>query len=937
LFPFVDRESNRLRTVWKVEVGENAIAVKKRMKGALICSQELSDKRSEAHALYCLGWGFYRLGDLNKSSEHLLRAKQLLQTSPSADEQGEVLFGLGSLYVNLGDMQRALESYQDSLSLWQTVNDPWWQGKLLVAMARLYTMSGDHQRALEGNRKVLALSRQTGDRVGEGAALNNIGYANESLGNLELARDYFRQALAIFEDLKIPQAEILTLQYIGQASYLLGELEEAQKSYEESLARLKQARDHSPFTEADLHNYLGVLYLSQNRKEDSLRSFQQALSIFEKGENVRGLAYTLNNIGYYYWRLGEKQKALDHYLRALTLMRAFQDHQGEVLTLYYVARIETDLGNLASARSRIEESIGTIESSRTKVASHDLLSSYAASIHQHYELYINILMQLHKLHPGENLDAIALEASERGRARSLLETINESRADIRQGVDPELLRRERALQAQFDAKAAAQIKLLGGKHEKKDADRLDQEIRKLTREYQELEDEIRTNGPGYAELTRPSPLRAPEIRELLDPDTVLLEYSLGDERSFVWAITQDSVNGFELPAREEIEAAAHRISTALTERNREESNETLPRRKVRLENAEIDYATAAARLAHLVLDPVVPVLGRKRLVVIPDGALQLVPFAALPAPAKNTPSSFNARLPTAPRLLMEDHEIINLPSASVLAVQRRTLANRSPAPHAVAVLANPVFDREDERVKEALSAKAKNPAAEPVQPGGQAPLSSAANSKQTSELTRALRDVGLKRIAPLYFSQEEAESIIGLVPKGEGLAALNFRASRALATSPELSKYRVIHFATHGVLDLEHPELSGILLSMVDENGQPQDGYLRLYQIYNLNLPADLVVLSACQTAIGKQVKGEGLMALTRGFMYAGATRVVASLWKVDDAATAELMKEFYKQMFTAGLKPAAALREAQIKMSQQKRWRSPYYWAGFVLQGEWK
>ena len=169
------------------------------------------------------------------------------------------------------------------------------------------------------------------------------------------------------------------------------------------------------------------------------------------------------------------------------------------------------------------------------------------------------------------------------------------------------------------------------------------------------------------------------------------------------------------------------------------------------------------------------------------------------------------------------------------------------------------------------------------------------------------------------------------------MAALGFDASRSTALSPELSRYRIIHFATHGVIDLDHPELSGIVLSMVDDKGQPQNGFLQLYDIYNLNLPADLIVLSACQTGIGKQIKGEGLIALTRGFMYAGAASVVASLWKVDDAATAELMAEFYKQMFTNHLKPVAALRVAQVKLSEQKRWRSPYYWAGFVIQGEWK
>ena len=192
------------------------------------------------------------------------------------------------------------------------------------------------------------------------------------------------------------------------------------------------------------------------------------------------------------------------------------------------------------------------------------------------------------------------------------------------------------------------------------------------------------------------------------------------------------------------------------------------------------------------------------------------------------------------------------------------------------------------------------------------------------------------KLPRLSLSRQEAKAIARAVSPSQSLSALDFKASRKAATSPELSKYRIIHFATHGVLDLEHPELSGIVLSMVDEKGQPQDGYLRLHEIYNLSLPAELVVLSACQTGIGKQIKGEGLIALTRGFMYAGAKSVVASLWKVDDAATSELMAEFYKQMFTNKLKPAAALRAAQVKMSHQKRWQSPYYWAGFFLQGEW-
>jgi CHAT domain-containing protein len=189
----------------------------------------------------------------------------------------------------------------------------------------------------------------------------------------------------------------------------------------------------------------------------------------------------------------------------------------------------------------------------------------------------------------------------------------------------------------------------------------------------------------------------------------------------------------------------------------------------------------------------------------------------------------------------------------------------------------------------------------------------------------------------LPFSREEAELISAIVPGEAGMKALDFRANRATAMSGELNQYRMIHFATHGLLDSERPELSGLVFSLVDETGKAQDGFLRLHEIYNLRLPAELVVLSACQTGLGKEIKGEGLIGLTRGFMYAGALRVVASLWQVDDVATSELMQRFYRGMLRDGLRPAAALRAAQIEMWKQRQWQSPYYWGAFVLQGEWK
>jgi CHAT domain-containing protein len=257
----------------------------------------------------------------------------------------------------------------------------------------------------------------------------------------------------------------------------------------------------------------------------------------------------------------------------------------------------------------------------------------------------------------------------------------------------------------------------------------------------------------------------------------------------------------------------------------------------------------------------------------------------------------------------------------VAAVLRQETAARKLGSKTVAVLADPVFSKDDPRV--AISGKRRTTTVEDTSP--------MANAK------RSATESGLADLVRLRFSRLEANEITRLAADKMKLEALDFAASRALAASAEVGQYRIVHFATHGLINNEHPELSGVVLSLVDEQGHPQNGFLRLYDIYNLKLSADLVVLSACQTALGKEIRGEGIVGLTRGFMYAGAARVVASLWRVDDRATAELMRRFYEAMLGEKLRPAAALRAAQVSMWKEKRWQAPYYWAAFTLQGEWK
>jgi CHAT domain-containing protein len=279
--------------------------------------------------------------------------------------------------------------------------------------------------------------------------------------------------------------------------------------------------------------------------------------------------------------------------------------------------------------------------------------------------------------------------------------------------------------------------------------------------------------------------------------------------------------------------------------------------------------------------------------------------------------------------LLVNHEIVSLPSASTIAVLRNELKDRKPAPKTLVAIADPVFSREDPRFK--------------------TPQPQQSNTTTIpTEVKRSAFQMGIT-LDRLAQSRKEAEQILALVPENQRFSAFDFSASRSTATKPDLSQYRLIHFATHGLLNTTHPELSGVVLSLVDDKGAETDGFLRLHDIYNLNLPAELVVLSACETGLVGLVedektrelkeaqRGEGLVGLTRGFMYAGSKRVVVSLWKVKDDPTASLMTKFYQQMLSTGLNPVAALRAAQLEMWKTDQWKAPYYWAAFVVQGEWR
>jgi CHAT domain-containing protein/Tfp pilus assembly protein PilF len=926
------------------DLGDNRKALELCEK-ALLLWRSVGDLSGEANALDQVGIAYWQLNDYQKALEAINRVLSLCRTIGLRRGEAEALNDIAVVYSSLSEYQKALEHYGQSLSLKREIGDRVGEARTLNNMGVAYVSLDEYQKALECYDRALPLRRSTGDRRGESYTLSNIGTVYSALGEYQKALEYEDQALRLGREVGDRGIEANALNDLGKLYDALGDYQKALERYSEALILTQAMSDRRG--EANILSDTGSVYqkLSEYKKASDL--YNQALSIRRAIGFLAGEAHSLSNLGLVSSALGDSQKALEYYGQGLTLHRAVRNRKGEAMTLFGIARVERDRGNLVEARVRMEAALEIIESLRTKVSAQELRASFLASVRELYDFQIDLLARLDERQHSAGHAAEALMISERSRARSLLETLSEARADIRQGVPAELLERERSFQQQINGKAGRLTRLLGGVHTDEQASGAQKELDSILTDYQQLETQIRTASPRYAALTQPQPLTLEEIqKQVLDPDTLLLEYSLGEERSYLWAVSPTSITSYALPKRAEIEAAARRVYRLVTAPT--QAVEAPTRRRALTAKAEAEYAEAAADLSRILLSPVASQLGTKRLLIVSEGALQYTPFGALPAPREprrgdgvmgrrgddKPASSFHRVAPFPGRpveslpLLLE-HEVVTAPSASVLAVLRRERAGRQPAPKSIAVLADPVFSSDDPRISRGHTRAHPAPA---TQSSGRT-----SEPVRATDIERSAKESGLDGFVRLRFSRQEAEAIAEFAPEQKRLTALDFIASRETAESADLSQYRIVHFATHGLLNSQRPELSGIVLSLVDESGRAQDGFLRLHEIYNLRLNADLVVLSACQTALGKEVRGEGLIGLTRGFMYAGAPRVVASLWRVDDRATAELMRRFYQGMLKEGLRPAAALRAAQVSMLKEKRWSDPHYWAAFTLQGEWR
>jgi tetratricopeptide (TPR) repeat protein/CHAT domain-containing protein len=872
---------------------------------ALSLRKTVGDRAGEATTLNNIGGVYSALGEKQKALDYYAQALTLWKAVGDRAGKGATLNNIGSIYSDLGEKQKALDYYAQALPLRKAVGDRAGEATTLSNIGGVYSDLGEKQKALDYYAQALPLRKAVGDRAGEATTLNNIGRVYDALGETQKALDYYAQALPLRKAVGDRAGEATTISNIGSVYSALGENQKALDYYAQSLSLNKAVGDRAG--EATTLNNIGRVYSVLGETQKALDYFAQSLSLNKAVGDRAGEATTISNIGLVYDDLGEKQKALGYYAQSLPLMKVVGDRSGEATTLNNIANVYRDQGKLEEALKQINLAIAIVEDLRTKIDSQDLRASYFATVQDYYQLKTDLLMELHQKFPEKGYEKQALETADRSRARGLIELLTEAGVTLQSTTESTpVITQERQLQQSLRQIEQQRVVLLSGEHTPTQIEALDKKSDLLVAQLQDLTTRLRATSPAYANLKYPQPLTTNQIQQqVVDPDTVLLQYALGEKQSYLWAVTSNGIKSYTLPSRTAIETAAKPFQSVISTSG----------------NAVSDAKRTGDTLYKLILSPAAEQLQGKRLLIVADGILQTIPFAALP-------------LPNAPEYtpLLKDHEIINAPSASSVAIQRQ---QQYPiGTKTVAVIADPVFKADDGRVtgKDSPTLDTCSPAP--------------SNSKGTGtlaqtlpvDLQRNLRDLDLRSIQRLPNTQLEAAQILALVPPGQRSAACAFSANYERITQPQqtpLSQYRIVHFATHGFINNERPQFSGLVLSLVNSKGKPRDGFLRLRDIFNLKLAADLVVLSACQTGLGKDIRGEGIVGLTRGFMYAGSKRVVTSLWNVDDAATAKLMGNFYSGMLKDKQTPAVALRNAQLQM-----WKTnpnPRLWAAFTLQGEWR
>ena len=892
----------------------------------------------------------YKLSDYQAARE-AARAATTVDTGET-DQQGQGLAWktLSSAEYFLGDYAAGIQAAQKAIALYQQSGDDYWQGILLGNLAYTYRETGDTQHALESSEQALAIARRIQDQYGVAFNLEALATVHRSRGELEQAFELYYEALDATRIQPFPSVEAAIWSGLGDLYSDLNDETRAEECFKKALPLTKSASDTAGMLK--VISSLGELYLREGRPKEALTTLEEGREQAEKLGLVReqsilatavgrseaelgnaeaaraafqgalksavGIAnkdaeaYALLHYGDFEYAAGNAAGAREMYARAGDLWEQESNRAQAATALASLARLDAEAGELEKARQEIEGALEFCEASRATLASRELRTSFFSSKHAYYDLAVSILMRLHEKEPNAGHDAEAFAIAERASSRGLLDELGGGRVPMFAHAPEDLVREKKKNQDQLDA-LFGRLRTLSDDPEK-NAQQIVKtrvEIEEGLRASDTLEARMRAASGEYAALTGAQPATFGEIAEHMETRSALAKYWVGQNETYLWLIAPDGFHSFTIHSGlEQLRPLVVSWVENLQARSEQKRGEGLAQRASRIARADEAEKKGAESLGKLLLAPIANLENVDRIYIVPDGPLSSVPFAALRIPAND---SFHQ--PHSSKILISRYEVLTEPSESILQVLALSRADTERRESLrIAVFADAVYSNRDPRVEGAHAATAEF---------------------ESTNTLRLATEAGMAHLPRLTGSREEAHQIGSLNGLANTDVRLGFQADTSAVRDRDWSKFAVVHFGVHALLNTDRPAFSGVVLTMVRPDGAPQNGVLWLNDLYNLRMPVNLVVLSGCHTANGREVPGEGLEGLSRAFFFAGARSVVGSLWSVEDRETSLLMTKFYGNLIRERQSPAGALRRAQLATASAASTSAPYYWAGFTVQGD--
>lgn len=859
--------------------------------------RRLDDLQGEGEALRRLGDALLWIGKNGDALQRYIAAASVFRQARDARGEAYADLAVGAAMTHAGDASAAVDQLQLALTNFLSAWDRHGQALALYHLSNAYLNIGEARQALEKSQQSLDLLNALGDRHAGALAMLSMAAAEADLKDMPSAMQLYREALSILRQLDDRRNVATALANMGLMYSEMGDFQKALDSCEEALDTLREIADVAG--QAQTLDNLGLIYHRSGDLESGYQFYLQALPLRKQAEDIAGEAATLNHLGQYYQDLGQSAKALESFQQSYDRSRATGARRNEAVALRNMAEAETSLHQTDAASSDLKRAndifvqLGDIAGQASCLLAQARNSEDAGGSGAALDLYQKalVLIRTGNDRPGEAGTLLRIARIQRAR-RQFKQAAGNAEESIRilESIRSEFLShslRVSYLSASRDA-YEFYADLLFDMHTADPGAGYDALAFRVSEgaRARSLADLLAEKNLEHTTALPPPATLADVQQHLLEPDTVLLEFLIGKEKGFAWAVTRNECLMYPIARAADIQKLVLDLIQQLRSSDAgQQASGGGSGEKTRALLSEV---------AKLLLAPAAPLLKDKRILISADGSLQYLPFAVLQRPGSTRPLGI-------------DHEIVYLPSATSLLLLREELTNRKPPAKTIALLADPVFDPADPRIKEPMGVQ---------------------------RWTRSAQSLSLTRIP---FTRREAQSILDLVSPGQSWLSTDTNASRQTLESKQMQNYRYIHIATHGILDASNPDLSGLVLSLYDRNGTTLPGRITAADIFQLNLKADLVVLSGCSTALGKEVRGEGLIGMVRAFMYAGTPRVLASLWNVEDAATVEFMRHFYEGILKRKLSPAASLQETQRYIWKQKKWHSPYYWAAFLLVGEFR